>query len=245
MAEERERILERLAALQRQASGAATPAAPPRPRAGAELQQGEDGSLERFLAALTAAGVTWELAESVVSARLALVSRLQDQGVTRLLSWAAESLPVPGLLEALEVLGMQVIVPGLRRPGQGGVAGRGGGRRQALLDIEEVALGITGADAAIADAGLFVLASGPGRPRVVAQLPRQHVVLLPLDRLYPTMDAWLAGLRAAGGAEVPGPWASLTLVAGPSKVSDIELETALGVHGPRFMHAILLQEPPG
>lgn len=244
MTQPRDRILERLAALQRPTPGAPTAGAPPRPEAAREVDR-EKGLVERFLSALTAAGVTWELADSIVGARLALVSRLQEHGITRLLSWEAEDLPVPGLLEALEVMGFQVVVPRLRQPGRPGDPRGVTAWRETLADVEAMELGITGADAAIAEDGLFVLSSGPGRPRVVAQLPRRHMVLLPLSRLYPTVGDWLKALRSEGAVQVPTSWASLSLIAGPSKADDIELETALGLHGPRTMHAILVEDRTG
>ncbi len=65
-------------------------------------------------------------------------------------------------------------------------------------------MGLTGADAAFAATGTLLLNSGPGRPLLVSQLPRRHIVLLPASRLYPSLERWLAGLpRVAGQQAVP------------------------------------------
>ena len=195
--------------------------------------------IERFTHVLDKLSVTWEIAESPITARLKLVSGLRDEGTRRLVSWSAENLPVAGVLEALDVLDVAVMTPDLRampvklRPQD--LAGR----KEFLAGIETVQVGITGADAAIAETGTLFLASGPGRPLLVSQLPRRHLVLLPASRLHPTLESWLAVQRQAGVLlERPG---SLTALTGIGHSRDIELHPSVGVHGPRKRHVIIVQ----
>lgn len=183
------------------------------------------------MAALTARllrwHATWEVAESVVAARLALVAQLQAAGELRLLSWAEDALPVPGLVAALATVGIQALVPD-RRPGQNNLPG----------DVDRINVGLTGVDAALADSGMLVLLSGPGRPALAAQLPRRHLALLPVSRIYPNVDAWL---RSPAGSDAVGARRTMHLIAGPSLSLDIELERAVGLHGPRSLHVMLIR----
>ncbi len=183
---------------------------------------------------------TWQIAASPVIARLTLATRLQEEGVKQVLSWSAGELPVDGVLEALEVLGMEVITPAppladtRLRPQDLEV------RRRYLLGIEGIPVGLTGADAAFAATGTLALHHGPGRPLLVSQLPRRHIVLLAASQIYPTMERWLAQRPAA--ASQPGSASrSTTLLTGPSRSADIEVTPVFGVHGPGKLHVIVVQ----
>jgi L-lactate dehydrogenase complex protein LldG len=195
--------------------------------------------IDRFTQALDRQLVTWEIAESPITARLKLVSGLRDEGIRRVLSWSAENLPVAGVLEALDVLDVAVTTPDLRampvklRPQDPA------GRKDLLAAIETTEVGITGADAAIAETGTLFLASGPGRPLLVSHLPRRHLVLLPASRLHPTLESWLAVQRQPGALlERHG---SLMALTGISHSRDIELHPSVGIHGPRKRHVIIVQ----
>lgn len=239
MSDSRQVILERLTAgldSQRVASKPAQPVP-------AVVRQGVAASaalIERFTQALDKLSVTWEIAESPITARLKLVSALRDEGTRRVLSWSAENLPVGGILEALDVLDVAVTTPDLRampvklRPQDPA------GRKELLAGIETVQVGITGADAAIGETGTLFLASGPGRPLLVSQMPRQHLVLLPASRLFSSLESWLAVQRQAGA--VLGRPGCLTALTGIGRSQDIELHPSVGIHGPRKRHVIIVQE---
>lgn len=234
-------ILARLAAL----PAVAPPASPAAPSPAASAAYGDAESLsQQFVQALTHAGATWELVESPVVARMMLATRLQEQGVKRVLSWAASQLPVAGALEALEVLGIEVITPALPladarlRPQDLEV------RRRYLLGIEGVTVGLTGADAALAATGTLLLQHGPGRPLLVSQLPRRHIVLLAASRIAPSLESWLEKLPwAAGRPALASP--ITTLLTGPSRSDDIEATPAFGVHGPGKLHVMVIREESG
>ncbi|WP_418960205.1 LutC/YkgG family protein [Streptomyces tritici] len=94
---------------------------------------------------------------------------------------------------------------------------------------------VTGCALAIAETGTLVLDGGPdqGRRRItlipdhhicVVRTPAQLVASVPqaLPRLDPTRP--------------------LTWISGPSATSDIELDRVEGVHGPRTLEVVLLQE---
>ena len=238
MSDSRQVILERLAAGVYSRTAPHRPAQPV-PAVVQQVAETPAALIDRFTQSLDRLSVTWEIAESPITARLKLVSGLLDEGTRRVLSWSAENLLVAGVLEALDVLEVAVTTPDLRampvklRPQDPA------GRKELLAGIETVQVGITGADAAIAETGTVFLASGPGRPLLVSQMPRLHLVLLPASRLHPTLESWLAFQRQAGAPlERPG---SLTALTGISRSRDIELHPSIGIHGPRKRHVIIVQ----
>ncbi len=96
-------------------------------------------------------------------------------------------------------------------------------------------VGLSSADAAIAETGSLLITSGPGRSRLVTLLPPVHVVLLPTRLLTTDLFTFVA----ARGGQMP---ANMTFVSGPSKTADIEQTMSIGVHGPRRLIVILYQE---
>jgi L-lactate dehydrogenase complex protein LldG len=236
LADGRDAILARLAAVP----------APPRsgPDARTEVVSTVDWDpatlVERFVQALTRLRVTWEIAESPVVARLTLATHLQEEGVQQVLTWAASQLPIGGVLEALEVLGIKTITPDLPTPDTRLRPQDLDQRRHYLLGIEAITVGLTGADAAFAATGTLLLNSGPGRPLLVSQLPRRHIVLLPASRIYPSLERWLAGPpRVPGRQAVPNTIQSF--LTGPSRSADIEATPAFGIHGPSRLHVIVVR----
>ena len=98
------------------------------------------------------------------------------------------------------------------------------------------AAGLSEALYGLADTGSVVLAASPAEPRANSLLPDVHVTLLREDRILPGLDELFAAL----GEDLPS---ALAIVTGPSRSADIEQKLAVGVHGPREVHVVLL--PPG
>jgi L-lactate utilization protein LutC len=98
------------------------------------------------------------------------------------------------------------------------------------------AVGLTGADAGLAETGSVVIASGPGRSRMASLLVPVHVAVLRVDRLVDSISTLLAtrgDLVAAGS--------NLVAITGPSRTADIEHTLSRGVHGPGEVHVILFE----
>jgi len=106
--------------------------------------------------------------------------------------------------------------------------------RGALPDIPGA--GVSVALYGLVDSGSVVLSSAPAEPRANSLLPDVHVTVLVEDRILLS----LPDLFAALGNGLPS---SLAIVSGPSKSADIEQLLAVGVHGPKEEHIVLL--PPG
>jgi L-lactate dehydrogenase complex protein LldG len=153
---------------------------------------------------------------------------LVTQQEKSILSWAPDRLPVTAVDDALKDMGFQVVTPTNLRSAES---------REAIRFIR---YGITGVEAAFAATGSLLVTSGPETNRVASLLPFRHIALIPLERLYPTVESWLQEQRAAGTlVDFLRQHANVALISGPSKSADIEMNLTLGVHGPKFVHAIL------
>jgi L-lactate dehydrogenase complex protein LldG len=201
----------------------------------------------RFGAELALLYGTYEILDSEVEARLALVSRLSqwkaeeeaerkgpalDTGQEHMvLAWAPERLPVDGIAETLADVGWQLVVPtNLATP-------------ESRDAVRFIRFGLTGVDAAFAATGSMLVGSGEGQSRSASLLPLRHIALIPFSRLYRNFEEWLAEMREAGSLpELLRERAAWHMITGPSKSADIELNLTLGVHGPKFVHAILFAD---
>jgi L-lactate dehydrogenase complex protein LldG len=170
-----------------------------------------------FIQRLEALGATWERAENPVAARLALLGYLRDLGRNDILAWEPDALPIPGLAEALNDVGLRLMSTHRRHLNP------------------ELMVGLTSADAALADTGTLVLSPGPGRSWLPALIVLHHVVLLPIERIFPDMAAW----RRAWMRTRPQDVVSSLFITGPSVSDDIELHPHRGMFGPGHMHVLL------
>jgi L-lactate utilization protein LutC len=97
-------------------------------------------------------------------------------------------------------------------------------------------LGLSDAQAGIAETGSLVLDSRAERHRLVSLVPPVHVAVLRAESIADDLGSALAGLGR--GAELAS---AVTLITGPSRTADIELELVIGVHGPRELHVLVLE----
>ena len=156
----------------------------------------------RFGEELVALHGSYEIVDSPAEARLTLLNRLVEwmeadhaarkgavieTGQERsILAWDTDLLPIDGLGPALEDMSLQLVTPGSLQSDE---------EREAVRFIR---YGVTGVDAAIASTGTMIAWSGKGKSRAASLLPYYHVGLIPLSRLYPTVEHWLAERREAG-----------------------------------------------
>jgi L-lactate dehydrogenase complex protein LldG len=101
----------------------------------------------------------------------------------------------------------------------------------------EADVGVSGAQAGIAETGTLVLDSQAELHRLVSLVPPIHVAILRAASIVSDLGAALSALDHSGDC------GAVTLITGPSRTADIELELVIGVHGPRELHAIVLEDP--
>jgi L-lactate dehydrogenase complex protein LldG len=101
-------------------------------------------------------------------------------------------------------------------------------------DIFSYDVGISTAQAAIAETGTLVLDSADERHRLVSLVPPVHIAIVDASRICETLAEALALLRQDKELS-----RAVTFVTGPSRTADIELTLTVGVHGPQELYVIV------
>jgi len=103
-------------------------------------------------------------------------------------------------------------------------------------DIFGFDVGISNAQAGIAETGTLVLDSAYERHRLVSLVPPVHIAIVNASSIVETLAEALALLRK--DREISP---AVTFITGPSRTADIELTLAIGVHGPQQLYVIVDQ----
>ena len=170
----------------------------------------------RFVQEAQTAGCTvYQVSSStqVVTTILSLIA--EDKAIV---SWDLSNIPVSGLTEAFNDAGISR------------------SRNNASARV-----GLTGADAGLAATGSLVLQSGPGRYRAASLLPPVHIAVLAAGQIVPDLESWWAEQEAAG-LDAVRRHSNIVIVTGPSRTADIAMQLVMGMHGPRELHLILIDE---
>jgi L-lactate dehydrogenase complex protein LldF len=105
----------------------------------------------------------------------------------------------------------------------------------------QAAVGISGANAAIAETGTLMIVTNEGNADLTITLPRVHVAVFGIDKVVASLDDAVAILRmlprSATGQLMS---AYVNWVTGPSRSSDIGFTPVIGAHGPRELHCVVL-----
>ena len=106
--------------------------------------------------------------------------------------------------------------------------------------LDQSLIGITGANAITAEEGSLVIAHNEGN--IFEVIRRQkHIVVTSIDKVYPTVEDALNMLKVisfnATGALIPS---FVEIISGVSKTADVEKKFFKGVHAPRDITLVLL-----
>jgi len=141
-----------------------------------------------------------------------VLTLLQEKNITETLAWDRDHLP-QGFLEELEKTGVCI-----------------------TFNVNsKIRAGITGANAAVAETGTLVIASGIGHPASTSLLPEIHIAILHEKNIYENLPQVLH-LQEIQSAS------SVTLISGPSRTADIEMTLTIGVHGPGELYVFCLKD---
>ena len=100
-----------------------------------------------------------------------------------------------------------------------------------------VAAGFTGTVGGIAETGGLLLTPGPTEPRLLSLVPPIHIALLRASTIQDSF--WSAVKNLGWGRSLPP---NALLISGPSKTADIEQTLAYGVHGPKRLIVVLVDD---
>lgn len=108
-------------------------------------------------------------------------------------------------------------------------------RGLSAAEVNQVEGVVTAAFCGVADSGTIVLHHSPqeGR-RVLTLVPDWHLCILRASQVVETLPEYFA--------RCPEPPRLVTWISGPSATADIEMTRIKGVHGPRFLHVVLVHD---
>jgi L-lactate dehydrogenase complex protein LldG len=178
------------------------------------------------------AGGEAHVADDAEAARGVLVELLRQYRPRTALAWQHPALKAAGLDDLLSSRGIALFDH---------AALAGSEPAEQRMHALAADIGFTGADWAIAETGTLVVCSRPGQERMASLLPPVHVAVVEESRILPDLFDLVAALQGnAAGPELKLP-SNVTLITGPSKTGDIELELTTGVHGPGKWHVVMVR----
>jgi L-lactate dehydrogenase complex protein LldG len=74
---------------------------------------------------------------------------------------------------------------------------------------------------------------------LISLLPPVHIAVVRAANIYPTIGDALRMLHGDGSREISR---AITFITGPSRTADIELTLTVGVHGPKELYVIVIEE---
>jgi L-lactate dehydrogenase complex protein LldG len=104
-----------------------------------------------------------------------------------------------------------------------------------LDELYDYDCGLTDVDYAVAETGSLVVRAAVGHGRAISLVPMIHVAVVEPKNIVPDLvDLFEMVTRQGTGS-------AMTLITGPSKTSDIEMNLVVGVHGPMTVQVFLLE----
>jgi L-lactate dehydrogenase complex protein LldG len=115
------------------------------------------------------------------------------------------------------------------------------GHERLVARLANCGVGLTAADYAIAETGTIVLSSNERNALLVSLLPPVHIALVRSSQIAATLGEVISRVGKERISRIDTS-RSVTLITGPSRTSDVELVLSIGVHGPKELHLIIIDE---
>jgi L-lactate dehydrogenase complex protein LldG len=195
------------------------------PRGHIGYQGGGTDPVAGFLGQFASAGGNAFLVENKQSAHNKTIEIIQQLGPQRILIGQAQILEALGLYTSLSALGLTVI----REREAGDPA-----EPEAFFAAD---MGISGTDYLIAETGSLVMHFSESQSRSLSLLPPLHLVIAETNQIVPDLFDYFE-LQARPAGRMPS---CVTLITGPSKTGDIEMQLVTGVHGPAALYLVLIR----
>lgn len=106
--------------------------------------------------------------------------------------------------------------------------------------IDEADAGLTTCEALIARTGSVVISAAQPSGRTVGIFPPVHLIAAYTDQLVYDIKDGLKRLKEKYGDQLPS---MISFQTGPSRTSDIEKTSVIGVHGPKEVFVFLIEAP--
>jgi L-lactate utilization protein LutC len=192
-----------------------------------------DARVDQFERALSAVGGKVHRPADDTGACDEIVSIARDHAVRHVAWIASPALDGWGLREAL--IGSGVKVRSVDFPEWVRQEGEEDRARRALREfLASADMTVGGADYAIAETGTLVLLAGVANPRSATNLPPLHLAVIRPGQIVSTLFDLTPRLREDAARA-----SCITFITGPSRTSDIEQISTIGVHGPIELHVMI------
>jgi L-lactate dehydrogenase complex protein LldG len=134
----------------------------------------------------------------------------------QILSWDVNAIPLRGLDAALAGKGITVAPP----------------------RSDNVRVGVTGVEFALASTGSLVVSATKGHNRAVSLLPTVHIAILNSQQILPHFEAYIEHAKA--NVDTWRKTENHVIITGASRTADIAMELVNGAHGPAELHVVVV-----
>ncbi len=187
---------------------------------------------DQFVAELTRLEVHAHRCEDDETALDLIATLLERYKAQQIIAWSEEEIGLPGLAAVYDRVGATKIDSVLTTAE----------RKERLQALEPALVCLSGVDVAIAESGSLVILHGPRRARLASLLAPTHIAVVRRSQLVRGLGEAIMSLKERYGPDLLRDSSNLTIISGPSRTADIEFTLTLGIHGPRDVHVVLIEE---
>jgi iron-sulfur cluster protein len=108
--------------------------------------------------------------------------------------------------------------------------------------LEKADVGITGANAIVAETGAIVVTENEGNIRAVTSTPKIHIAVAGIEKIVPTLQDAITVIKAAAAFGVGQDIGTyISIISGPSRYTNDDFSILGAAQGPEEVHVVLLK----